>query len=608
MKNKKTLFTYLLITLSILISSSVFAQNPAIIPLPKLCQWGTSSYTLPANQIISYNSGGEKTAVWLGKLLEKVNTVSYSSKNANWQINLDATLVSTLGKEGYMLDITAQGVKIQGGTETGLFYAIQSLRQMLPEELEKHVTPQGTITLTYVHIQDSPLYPWRGCSIDIARRFIGLTYLKQHVDRMALYKLNRLHLHLTDDQGWRIEMKSKPDLTTIGSKSAAGNGSSGFLTQADYAELQNYALERQIILIPEIDMPGHIYAALASYPTDLNCTGNSNLSPLRAIPPAPYTGTSVGWSKFCMTKPGIYDFVSTIINELASITKGPWIHMGGDEISDPLYGTFIHKADSIVRSTGKITIGWEEISKENVNSAALAQVWNGQTTNSANCNTIISICNNFYLDHGNVPNQKNTNNWCQSTGVSIDNVYNFKMGSSYHNPQGVEAAIWSEFVEGDTAFDNRLWPRLMAVAEVAWTAESQRVLTTFKANMALQGKRLDFMGVGFFKTPGIPWVRGAVTTPATNVFDNYITDLNVLTTTGLDDKGMLPDLKNLYPNPASDEINFGKMLYEIEIFNNAGQIVLEAKNGESMNIRSLNNGIYHIHAQNGQGKFSVVKN
>lgn len=537
---KNSFVCLLAITSSILISRVSFAQNTSITPLPKVCQWGTANYTLPPKQVISFDSGSEKTAVWLGKLLEKINVVSYSNTNANWQINQDSSLIGITGPEGYILDITSKGIKIQGATETGLFYAIQTIRQLLPAELEKHVTPQGSISMKYVHIQDTPLYPWRGCMLDIARRFIGLNYLKQHIDRMALYKLNRLHLHLSDDQGWRIEIKNKPNLTTIGSKSATGNGSSGFLTQSDYIELQNYALERQIIIVPEIDMPGHIYAALASYPEDLNCTTYSNISPKRATPPNMYAGTEVGWSKFCMTKPGIYDFVSTVIGEIAMITKGPWIHIGGDEIKDTMYRTFIHKADSIVRMNGKITIGWEEILKADISNTALGQVWNGHTKNTANCNTIISICNNFYLDHGNVPKQKYTNNWCQSAGVSIDDVYNFRMSSRYHNPQGIEAAVWSEFVEGDTAFDNRLWPRLIAAAEVAWTVESQRVTSTFKANLGIQGNRLDYMGIGFFNTPGITWVRGTYHTPATNVFDGYMPDLSILPHAN-DQKKIKPD-------------------------------------------------------------------
>ena len=153
---------------------------------------------------------------------------------------------------------------------------------------------------------------------------------------MALYKMNRLHLHLSDDQGWRIEIKKYPKLTEVGGKSAVVNGRAGFLTQKEYKELQQYAAERNIIIIPEIDMPGHVYAALASYP-ELNCEDNVNIDPKRAEPPNLYDGYKVGWTRLCLEDPKTYDFVDDIIKELAEITTGKWLHIGGDEIEDRLY-------------------------------------------------------------------------------------------------------------------------------------------------------------------------------------------------------------------------------------------------------------------------------
>ena len=152
-----------------------------------------------------------------------------------------------------------------------------------------------------VQIEDQPAYSWRGTMVDVARSFTGLDYLKTHVDRMALYKLNRLHLHLSDDQGWRIEIKKYPKLTDIGAKGSVKGGNSGFLTQEDYLELQEYALARNIIIIPEIDFPGHIYSALVAYP-ELNCEELSNIEPKRATPPELYSGYEVGWSKLCLKK------------------------------------------------------------------------------------------------------------------------------------------------------------------------------------------------------------------------------------------------------------------------------------------------------------------
>lgn len=591
------------IIVTVLLPTALCAQNTSLIPLPRAVKWGTSNYTLPANQVISYNTGAERTAVWLGKLLEKGKSVTYSKDTTgNWRIVYSPDLLSTLGKEGYILDVNETGIKIQGATDAGLFYAIQTIRQLLPEDLERHVYPTGPIVMKFTHIEDSPVYSWRGCMIDLARSFINLQYLKEHVDRMALYKLNRLHLHLTDDQGWRIEIKSKPNLITIGSKGAVNGGTSGFLTQAQYIELQNYAEERMITIVPEIDMPGHIYAALASYP-ELNCSGFSNLSPQYATPPALYNGIKVGWSKFCFSKSTVvYDFVSTVIGEIAAITKGEWIHIGGDEIKDPSYGTFVHKADSIVRSKGKISIGWEEVLKEKVSNTLLGQIWTGGTPNNAGCSTIISLCGNFYLDHGNVPGQPNTNNWC-SNGLTIENIYNFTMSSSYTNPQGVEAPLWTEFVNGYAEFDNRLWPRMMAVSEVAWTEKSQRILADFNVRLGEYGRRLDFMGTNYYKTPGISWTSGAVSTPATNALFGYVTDLNVLT--GIHDILSSPTPLVFYPNPATDIIHLSTTLYHVEVIDNLGRLVLQAEKSTYLDVSGLKEGIYYVRASNGIGRFLV---
>src|SRR5690606_11339879 len=158
----------------------------------------------------------------------------------------------------------------------------------------------------------------------------------------------------------------------------------------------------------------------------LNCPENANIAPALAIPPQLYDGYEVGWSKFCLEKPEIYDFVSEVIGEISAITKGPWIHIGGDEIHDPLYETFVEKADSIVQTFGKTSIGWEEVTKANVSSSLISQKWHGKTEGVVDVKVIESICSNFYFDHANIPGQENTLNWCKEDGVSLENAYSFK--------------------------------------------------------------------------------------------------------------------------------------------------------------------------------------
>lgn len=481
-------------------------QTPALIPLPAQVNWEEKGYVLPKQNLICFTGEGQSAAQWLEAMIKRAGynvAVENTAECGNWRIKQDSALENELGKEGYQLAITGDGVSLKAASEVGLFYGIQTIRQMFPAEIEKQ-TLKGGIVLRHTKIKDQPTYSWRGTMVDVARSFFGLEYLKKHVDRMALYKMNRLHLHLTDDQGWRIEIKNWPKLSEVGGKSSVRRGRSGFLTQEEYKELQDYALERNIIIIPEIDMPGHIYAALRAYPEELNCEDYSNLEPKRATPPDMFQDYNVGWSKFCLEKPEIYDFVSEVVGEMVAITKGPWIHIGGDEIKDSRYKEFVVKADSIVRSYGKMTIGWEEVTQAKVNEDFISQTWRGTVESVVpNVKVIHSLCSQFYFDHGNVTGQENTNNWCKKTGVSLKDAYSFENKDS--NIIGIEAPVWSEFVLTDEMMDNRFWPRAIAAAEVAWTPQDKREFRSFSQRLGSHGNRLRALDINFFRTPGVDW-------------------------------------------------------------------------------------------------------
>lgn len=497
--------------------------EPALIPLPKTVEWGDSLFVLSAENTICYNQGGETSALWLQELLVSANvkaTLKKGDSCGNMNVILDPSLKEQLGEEGYILDIDKKGITLKGATDAGLFYAVETLRQFFPAGIEQKDFSEKEIALRQVHIKDQPQYSWRGNMVDIARSFLGLEYLKNHVDRMAAYKLNRLHLHLTDDQGWRIEIKSRPKLTEIGAKSSVVDGQSGFLTQEEYIELQEYAAARNIIVIPEIDMPGHIYAALRSYP-ELNCEGTSNINPEMVTYPEPYQKYRVGWSHFCLEKPEVvYDFVGDVIGELASITKGPWIHIGGDEIEHELYEEFVVKADSIVRSYGKTSIGWEEVTQAKVDPSLISQQWHGNTKSIVDTKLIKSICSSFYLDHANVPGQEHTNNWCNESGVSIQAVYKFNTDDE--DVLGVEAAVWSEYVINGKRMDDRFWPRNLAVAEVAWTSKDKRDIKSFMKRLNGHSDRLAEMGINYFPTPGVDWRTEEIASKTNTVFSGFM--------------------------------------------------------------------------------------
>src|SRR5262249_8704198 len=177
-------------------------------------------------------------------------------------------------------------------------------------------------TVPAVHILDRPRYPWRGAMLDVARHFFGVEDVKRYIDLLALNKMNRLHLHLADDQGWRIEITKRPELTATGGSTQVGGGPGGFYTQAQFAEIVSYAADRFITIVPESDMPGHTNAALASV-AELNCSGQS---------PQPFTGTDVGFSSLCVEKESTYRFIDDIVSEIAGMTPGPYFHVGGDEV------------------------------------------------------------------------------------------------------------------------------------------------------------------------------------------------------------------------------------------------------------------------------------
>ena len=251
-----------------------------------------------------------------------------------------------LGDEGYDLTISTDGVVLTATKAAGLFHGVQTIRQLLPPAVEA-AAPSSTVwKLTGGHIVDYPRYGYRGAMLDVSRHFFGVPIVERYIDELALYKVNVLHLHLSDDQGWRLAIDGWPNLTAIGGSTEVGGGPGGFYTKADYTEIVTYAQAHFITVIPEIDTPSHTNAALASYP-QLNCSGTS---------PALYTGEQVGFSSLCVPKAVTYTFLDDVVSELAALTPGPYIHLGGDEAQSTSaadYVTFVQKAQAIVEAHGK---------------------------------------------------------------------------------------------------------------------------------------------------------------------------------------------------------------------------------------------------------------
>src|SRR6266496_3694639 len=270
--------------------------------------------------------------------------------------------------EGYELRVTGASVTLRASRPEGLFRGVQTLRQLLPASIERATAQAGPWRVPGGRIVDRPRFAWRGAALDVARHFFCVDEVKRYIDLISLYKLNVLHLHLTDDQGWRIAVDGWPKLTSHGGRTQVGGGRGGFYTKHDYSSIVRYAQDRYITVVPEIDVPGHVNAALSSYP-ELNCDG---------LAPELYTGMSVGFTSLCLDKPVTYRFLDDVIGELAALTPGPFLHIGGDEaktVPEGNYATFVERVQRIVRAHGKRAIGWQETASAELLPSSVVQYW-----------------------------------------------------------------------------------------------------------------------------------------------------------------------------------------------------------------------------------------
>jgi len=462
-----------------------------IVPLPRSVERQAGELAIAGKVAVEAPATATNARRALDALLTTLNLTQDDA--APVRIRLQQVDEAALGAEGYRL-VVGDGIDLVANNDTGLLHAVQSLRQLLPAKT------QAEYSLPRLAINDAPAYPWRGLSLDVARSFLPVEYLEKHIDRMAMFKMNRLHLHLSDDQGWRVEIKRYPKLTEIGGASAVKGGRSGFYTQDELKHLVAYAQARGVTIVPEIDMPGHVQAMLASY-NELACDDEDNLST--------YDGLEVGFSVLCLSKPDVvYPFVRNVLEEVLAIFPSKEIHVGGDEIKDPLYAEFVGRTAKMVQEMGRTPIVWEEGSVADTTPDVMLQLWNdGYAIDAAVAEghpLILSPCTYFYIDHGNYAGQPQTYDWCRKEGVPMARVYSFDP-SKFSTAVGVEAALWTELVHDDAAADNRLWPRLAAVSEVAWTPTAQRDYAGFVQRMGALRPQLDAQGIQYHPEPDLGW-------------------------------------------------------------------------------------------------------
>lgn len=423
---------------------------------------------------------------------------------------------SSLGDEGYELKIDENGVKIIGNKPAGLFYGIQTFRQIIADKNENASHDEWEVATGI--ITDYPEYSWRGAMLDVARHFFSVEDVKRYIDLLSYYKINTLHLHLSDDQGWRIEIKSWPNLTAIGGQSQVGGGKGGFYTQEQYKEIVAYAQSRFITIVPEIDLPGHINAALVSYPKELlpglPIKLEAGEKP-RPVAGQPYHGVEVGFSTLDIKKESTFRFVNDVIREIAAITPGPYFHVGGDEAAvtkKPDYIAFINRFKEIVRDNGKMMIGWEEIAQGDIDSTVIAQFWHStdyaKMAAEKGAKIIFSPSKKVYLDMQYDSTSRIGLHW--AAYIEVDSSYQWDpatMIPAIDRKQiaGVEAPLWTETVITMDDIEYLVFPRLPGVAEIGWTPSTARNWDDYKVRLANHAKSWKAMGIDFYRSPKIQW-------------------------------------------------------------------------------------------------------
>ncbi|AOW21857.1 family 20 glycosylhydrolase [Urechidicola croceus] len=427
--------------------------------------------------------------------IENIESIIYINKSKNAHLD---------GLEAYELNINQDSVIITSNTPQGAFRAIQTFRQLIPETSNDTLAENKIWTIATGQIIDKPQFEYRGAMLDVSRHFFSVKDVKKYIDLLAYYKYNTLHLHLSDDQGWRIEIKSWPKLTEIGGQTEVGGESGGFYTQEEYTDIVNYAASQYIMIVPEIDMPGHTNAASLSYPI-LNGNGKTL---------KPYEGMRVGFSTFDTRKDTVYTLIDDVVREIAALSPGPYFHIGGDEShatkkEDYIY--FVNKVEKIVQKHGKIMIGWDEIASADVDSTSISQFWsskeNAQKAVQKNMKIIMSPAKKAYLDMKYDTQSKHGLNWAGL--IPTDTAYIWTPesyeGVPLKNILGIEAPLWSETISNIEELEYLAFPRAIGYAELSWTTQENRDWENYKIRLAHQKPFLNRMKVNFYPSPLIDW-------------------------------------------------------------------------------------------------------
>lgn len=482
-----------------------------IIPQPKEIHVYDGSFVLDAKtQLVFSTEEQGKVANWFNKKLQNVFGISCAFGTAKEVENSIVLIqVDSLAREAYLLDINDSSIAIKASSEAGYFYAFQTILQLAPLSEEKKT--RSDLKFNQVTIADEPRFKWRGAMLDISRHFFGPESIKQLIDQMAAHKMNRLHLHLTDDTGWRIEINEYPKLIEIGSlgDKTNPNGPSMYLSEEEARAITAYANERQIMIIPEVDIPGHSGAIERSYPEFSGGNNTLNIANEDAI-----------------------KMIETVILRLSDIFNTPYVHFGSDEVRQHNWegqpdmrarmeelklkdqhefeGWFDRRmADFIVKS-GLNPVAWDEASDFGVNKATTLQWWRGEhpdvlhTAAERGYDVILSPVDFLYLDYPSDLKEAGAN-WegLHNGPNSMEALYQWKpIPESFNETMsdqiiGIETGIWTEFINNQKRLEYITYPRLFAVAEKGWTIEVNIDWDSFQERLSKQYERLKIQGINY---------------------------------------------------------------------------------------------------------------
>ncbi|MEV4469126.1 family 20 glycosylhydrolase [Nonomuraea sp. NPDC049504] len=512
-----------------------------LIPRPvSVTETGAAPFTLHKNtRILAEGDGAQAPAGRLAGLLRRSTGLPLKTAAHG---RGPAPIVIEVGpgkgpqgheEEGYTLSVTAAEIRLKAATSNGALNGVQTLRQLFPQWVESDGVVDAAWTVPAVQITDYPRFAHRGMMLDVARSFYPVDEVKRYIAAAAQFKINRLHLHLTDDQGWRIvidDPATNPSgidyglLTRVGGGTAMTErgtepGVTGYYTKADYAEIVRYAGENGMTVIPEIDMPGHVNSALHSVP-QLNTPG-AQPKPAPGGTTVPHNGTgAVGYSSFDADSAVTYEFVEHVLAELAAMTPGPYLHIGGDEAHVTGHDDYVRMVDAFtahVNALGKTVVGWNEYAGTALpQDNAVVQFWNGSTAavaaavNGRGAKVVLSPAPHAYVPQKQDPRQPEGGTWACGGVCGLDRHYNWDPGRFVPGIQessvlGVESALWGEFIRRVSQAEYYSYPRLIATAEVGWTPQDQRDYDDFKNRLSKVGGRLTVQGTNFFPTADVPW-------------------------------------------------------------------------------------------------------